>query len=116
MSAALPITPPRPNDVVRTIEDEPTDRLELDDDGLLRFEGRWVAITDAQLPVMALFVAAPGRLVRNEDLLRAYRGAGGSPTASSMKSLIHRLNRRLRTVGLGLHVVRTRGAVLGRAS
>lgn len=99
---------PNPNDVVA----EP---VELDADGLLRFEGRWVAITDVQLPVVRLLVADAGRLVRNQAILAAYCGAGGSPSESSYRSLIHRLNQRLATVGLGLHVVRNRGVVLGRA-
>lgn len=105
--SALEASTPRPNDVI--------DPVELDEDGLLRFEGRWVAITDAQLPVVRLLVAAAGHLVRTEDILDAYCDGGGSPSDSSLRSLIHRLNQRLRTVGLRLHVVRNRGVVLGRA-
>ena len=84
----------------------------LDDDGLLRFAGRWVAVTDTQIPVVALIVRNQGRLVRNVELQAAYRSAGGSDTKSALRSLIHRLRVRSAAVGLHLHVVRDRGVIL----
>jgi DNA-binding response OmpR family regulator len=84
----------------------------LDDDGLLRFEGRWTAITDAQLPVVALLVRNHPRLTRRDDLVDAYASAGGSASTPSLRSLLHRLRTKLATVGLQLHTVRGRGVVL----
>jgi hypothetical protein len=85
----------------------------IDDDGLLWFEGRWVAIPDTQLPVVDLLVRNADRLVPNDDLRDAYRRAGGSTTASSFRAVVRRVRHRVRQVGLALHVVRHRGVILG---
>jgi DNA-binding winged helix-turn-helix (wHTH) protein len=84
----------------------------VDDDGLLRFGGQWVAFTETQIPVVELLVARFGTLVRNEDLLAAYAAGGGSTSAATLHPLIYRLRRRLASVGLTLHVVRRRGVLL----
>jgi hypothetical protein len=91
--------------------DEP-DAPTLDDDGLLRFRGRWVPIPDTQIPVVDLLVRNLGRLVRNSDVRAAYEQAGGSGTATSLRSLVYRLGRRVGEVGLRVHVVRSRGLIL----
>ena len=87
----------------------------LDDDGLLRFGGRWVAVPDSQLGVVAALVRRHGHLVRHEELRDAYCQAGGSGTRESMRALRARLTRRFAAVGLTLHVVRNRGMVLETA-
>ena len=84
----------------------------LDADGLLRHRGRWVPIPDTQLMVVELLVRNLGRLVGNSDVRKAYEAAGGSGTSTSLRSLVHRLGRRVAEVGLKLHVVRSRGLVL----
>ena len=84
----------------------------LDADGLLRHRGRWVPIPDTQLPLVELLVRNLGRLVGTSEVRRAYERAGGSGTSTSLRSLIHRLGRRVAEVGLQLHVVRSRGLVL----
>jgi DNA-binding response OmpR family regulator len=91
---------------------EPAQRPTLDDDGLLRFGGRWVAIPDTQLALAALLVRNLGRLVRSTDVRRAYEGAGGSGSETSVRSAVSRLRRRTAEVGLHLRVVRDRGLVL----
>jgi hypothetical protein len=88
----------------------------LDADGLLRHRGRWVPIPDTQLVVVELLVRNFGRLVGTSELRRAYEEAGGSGTSTSLRSLIHRLGRRVAKVGLQLHVVRSRGLVLDLAA
>jgi DNA-binding response OmpR family regulator len=87
----------------------------LDSDGLLRHAGRWVSISDAQIPLVELLVRNIGRLVSNADIRAAYTAAGGSGTATSLRSVIHRLGRRVADVGLRLHVVRGRGVILDAA-
>jgi DNA-binding response OmpR family regulator len=87
----------------------------LDEDGLLRHDGRWVSISDAQIPLVELLVRNIGRLVTSAEIRRAYTGAGGSGTATSLRSVVHRLGRRVAEVGLRLHVVRGRGVILDRA-
>jgi hypothetical protein len=84
----------------------------LDDDGLLWFRGRWVAVPDAQIPVIGLLVEHYKRLVHNDDLSRAYHHGGGSNTPASVRALIVRVGQRLATIGLKLHVVRRRGVLL----
>lgn len=84
----------------------------LDEDGLLRHRGRWVAISDAQIPVVRLLLDRFGRLVRDGDLLDAYLDAGGNGSRASMRSLVHRVGRRVGEIGLELRAVRGRGVVL----
>lgn len=106
---AVPTTAPSPAD-----EDDlrlPT----LDADGLLRHRGRWVPIPDTQLVVVALLVRNLGRLVGTSEVRSAYEQAGGSGSSTSLRSLVHRLGRRVAEVGLHLHVVRSRGLVLDLA-
>lgn len=89
------------------------DRLPvLDDGGLLRHDGRWVAIPDAQLPVVALLVAHPGEVVSTEDIARAHAEAGGARSPVALRGLITRVRARLDLVGLTLHTIRSRGVVL----
>lgn len=84
----------------------------LDGDGLLRYRGRWVAVSDTQLPVVELLVRRFGALVSNDDLLAAYASAGGAETTTALRPLVYRLKRRVGVVGLTLHVVRRRGVLL----
>jgi hypothetical protein len=86
----------------------------LDDDGLLRHAGRWVPISDAQIPVVELLVGNVGRLVSTAEIRRIYTQAGGSGSPTSLRSAIHRLGRRVAQVGLRLHVIRGRGVILDR--
>jgi DNA-binding response OmpR family regulator len=89
-----------------------TDPPVLDDDGLLRHAGRWVPISDTQIPLVAVLVRNMGRLVSSAEVRRAYTAAGGSGSPTSLRSVVHRLGRRVAEVGLRLHVVRGRGLVL----
>jgi DNA-binding response OmpR family regulator len=84
----------------------------LDEDGLLRHAGRWVPISDTQIPLVAVLVRNVGRLVTSAEVRRAYTAAGGSGSPTSLRSVVHRLGRRVAEVGLRLHVVRGRGLVL----
>ncbi len=51
-------------------------RPRLDDDGLLWFHDRWVAVSEAQLQVVGLLVRNFGRVVRYEALHEAYSQVG----------------------------------------
>ena len=84
----------------------------LDEDGLLRHAGGWVPIPDTQIPLVAVLVRNIGRLVSSAEVRRAYTAAGGSVSPTSLRSVVHRLGRRVAEVGLRLHVVRGRGLVL----
>jgi hypothetical protein len=84
----------------------------LDEDGLLRVGRDWVAIPDAQLPVVALLVDRYNRLVRTDDLTAAYVSGGHSGSEESIRSLLSRLGKRISCLGLRLRTVRGRGVVL----
>jgi DNA-binding response OmpR family regulator len=84
----------------------------LDEDGLLRHAGRWVAIPDTQLDVVALLVANRDRIVATELVVEAHAHAGGSTTPSALEALLGRLRARLAEVGLSLHTIRQRGVLL----
>jgi hypothetical protein len=84
----------------------------LDDDGLLWFRGRWVAVADSQVPVIDLLIRNYQHLVRHEDVGRAYHDGGGGPTPAARRALMHRIAGRLAKVGLRLHPVRRRGFIL----
>lgn len=86
--------------------------LHLDTDGLLRFGSRWVAIPDAQLPVVELLVERPHQLVRTEAIVEAYASAGGCDGPGAIRTLLARINGRVKGVGLTLRSVRGRGVVL----
>jgi len=84
----------------------------LDEDGLLRFRGRWTHISDRQLPVVALLIRRFGRLVRAEEMIAVYTAAGGTLREGAIHALVKRIRARVGKVGLSLHTVRGRGFVL----
>ena len=84
----------------------------LDDDGLLWFQSRWVAISDNQLPVVDLLVRNYRRLVRNDQISDSYQQGGGSDCEASIRTQLRRIAQRLPQIGLQLHTVRGRGVIL----
>lgn len=84
----------------------------LDEDGLLWWGERWVAIPPAQMPVVLLLVDRVRQLVRRAELLEAYAGAGGSDNPVAFKATMGRLVKRLARVDLALRSVRGRGYLL----
>lgn len=84
----------------------------LDDDGIVRRGDRWVAVSEAQLPIVRLLVANLGRVVRFETIVEAYASVGGSQHPASVRTVLSRIEARLRPLGVGLTSVRRRGVVL----
>lgn len=95
-----------------TVHSSALDPPVLDEDGLLRHRGAWVPISDSQIPLVEILVQNLGRLVPSSEIRRTYTAAGGSGSATSLRSVTHRLGRRVAAVGLRLHVVRGRGVIL----
>lgn len=93
-------------------DDDPLPRL--DEDGLLRVGGDWVAVPDAQLPVVALLVDRFGTLVHRDAIVAAYVAAGHSGHEASIRSLLARISHRVEGLGLQLDTVRGRGVRLRR--
>jgi hypothetical protein len=84
----------------------------LDDDGLLWFAGRWVAVPETQIPVVDLLVDNIGQIVDFDAVRAVYHQAGGSTRATAVRTLIHRVGVRLGRLGLELRVIRQRGVML----
>lgn len=84
----------------------------LDDDGLVRFRGRWVAVSEAQIPVVEYLIDNYRRLVAHDDLARIYRDNGGAESDASRRNFVRRIAARVAQVGLRIHVVRKRGVIL----
>ncbi|HEX4868083.1 MAG TPA: hypothetical protein VFV32_10695 [Acidimicrobiales bacterium] len=84
----------------------------LDEDGLLRTPSGWAAITDAQLPVVQLLLANLGRVVTTDAISAVYGGQGASGRPASMRTMLARLNARIRPLGLELVTIRRRGVLL----
>jgi DNA-binding response OmpR family regulator len=84
----------------------------IDEHGLLRVGGSWVALTPAQAPVASLLVDHLERVVSYEAVGAAYQRAGGSSHVVSLRTLLARIGTRVRPVGLDLLTVRRRGVLL----
>ena len=97
--------------VLRALDEVPVSPT-IDDQGLLWVGRRWVDLTPAQAPVVGLLVEHLERVVAYEAVVTAYERAGGSSHAASVRTLLTRIGRRVRPVGLDLVTVRRRGVLL----
>jgi hypothetical protein len=88
------------------------ERPELDEDGLLRFRGQWVAITPQQLPVVELLLRHLDRVVRYDAIMAVYAAVGGSAHPPTVRTLLARVAARLRPLGIELVTVRRRGVLM----
>lgn len=83
----------------------------LDQDGVLRFEGRWVAIPPVEGRLLGLFLEKYGAVVSRRALSKA-----GWPDRDADRNVLDvhilRLRRRLDEVGLAIRTVRSRGYLL----
>ncbi len=84
----------------------------IDEDSLLRFEDRWVALTDLQVPVVDRLLDDLGSMVSIGELGEAYAVAGGSTDFDAMRSLMFRVGRRLNEVGLEVVFARRRTGMM----
>ena len=111
--------PPDPAELdvrVRTLRSRLPDPVDLalafDDDGILRRGDRWVAVSEAQTPILRLLFDHLDRVVRFDAVVEAYASGGGSSHPASVRTVLSRLDARVRTVGLEVTSVRRRGVVL----
>jgi hypothetical protein len=92
---------------------DPADRRpSIDEDGLLWFDDRWVALTDLQVPVAALLIERLGSMVSTPELAVPYVVAGGSDDPAALRSLMFRLAQQLASVGLEVTFARRRAGML----
>lgn len=83
----------------------------IDDDGLLRLNGTWVALPPIEARLAAALLERVGAVVGREVLLRA-GWPQGAPNRNLLDVHILRLRRRLEDVGLSIRTVRSRGYLL----
>jgi hypothetical protein len=86
--------------------------LELDDDGVVRRGDRWVSLSPAQGPVLRLLLDHADRVVPFDDVTEVYRAAGGSDHPASVRTVLSRIDAKVRPLGVQVASVRRRGIVL----
>ncbi|MGH9275359.1 MAG: helix-turn-helix domain-containing protein [Acidimicrobiales bacterium] len=87
------------------------DLPDIDDDGLLRYRGAWVALSPKEEVVLRQLLAGGQRVVSRQRLLAA--GWPGSGATTALDKVMGRLRRRLAPLGLTIHTVRARGFLFG---
>lgn len=93
---------------------EPVPRV--DEDGLLRFRGVWVAIPQAQLPLAHLLVLRFQAMVPDADLSAVFAHPAEAASHRALTGALIRLRRRVAECGLSLSRVRGRGYILDHAT
>jgi DNA-binding response OmpR family regulator len=83
----------------------------LDDDGVLRHRGGWVALPPVEARLAAALLARQRLVVSREALARA-GWPNGSPGRNALDVHVLRLRRRLAPLGLAIRTVRSRGYLL----
>jgi DNA-binding response OmpR family regulator len=83
----------------------------VDDDGLLRFNGRWVTLSPVERALAAALIDRFNAVVGRETLVRR-AWPGGTPTRNALDVHMLRLRRRIAGLGLEVRTVRARGYLL----
>src|SRR5262249_49840085 len=90
------------------------DHPAVDEDGLLRYRGRWVTLSPVERALAAALVDRFGAVVGRDTLARR-AWTGGNPTRNALDVHMLRLRRRIAPLGLEVRTVRARGYVLQHA-
>jgi DNA-binding response OmpR family regulator len=90
------------------------DLPDLDDDGVLRFNGGWVPLPPVEARLTAALIDRCGAVVSRDALGRA-GWPDGAPGRNALDVHVLRLRRRLSPLGLAIRTVRSRGYLLERA-
>jgi DNA-binding winged helix-turn-helix (wHTH) protein len=84
---------------------------EIDDFGLLRHHGSWIALSDRGETIMRALIAARGGAVTRQELATA-TWPDRERSSHALDVHIHRLRPRLAALGLTIRTLRGRGFVL----
>jgi DNA-binding response OmpR family regulator len=87
------------------------ERPDLDPDGLLRFDNRWVSLPPVEARLAAALIGRYGAVVSREQLATA-GWPEGAPGRNALDVHVLRLRRRIAPVGLVIKTVRSRGYLL----
>jgi hypothetical protein len=79
--------------------------LWLDEHGLLHRDECWVALSPGQAAVAETLVASAGRVVRRDDVRRAYESVAGPRSDIAVRAVLSRLRPKLGKVGAVLHLL-----------
>jgi len=83
----------------------------IDDDGLLRFRGRWASLSPVECALAAGLVERFGAVVGRDALARR-AWPEGAPTRNALDVHVLRLRRRIAAIGLEIRTVRSRGYLM----
>lgn len=83
----------------------------IDDDGVVRFANRWVALPPVEARIMAALVTRFGAVVQRAHLAEA-GWPNGAPGRNALDVHVLRLRRRIDSVGLSIRTIRSRGYLL----
>jgi hypothetical protein len=83
----------------------------VDDDGLLRYRGRWVTLSPVERALAAALIDRFNAVVGRDTLVRR-AWPGGSPTRNALDVHMLRLRRRIAVLDLEVRTVRARGYLL----
>ena len=83
----------------------------LDDDGLLRFDGRWIALSPVERTLAVTLMERFGAVV-GRDVLAKRVWPSGAPTRNALDVHMLRLRRRIADLGLEVRTVRARGYLM----
>ena len=86
----------------------PERQPEIDEDGLVRHRGAWVALSPKLEAVLRLLLASPGKVV-SRGALEALLWPGDDLGSKRLDALMARLRARILPLGLVVHTVRARG-------
>jgi hypothetical protein len=101
----------RATTLARLADGPPPGSPVVDDDDLLRYQGRWVALGAIEARMARLFVERIGAVVRRVELERAAWGTAPR-TSNTTDAMVHRFRSHATSIGLHLVTVRGRGYVL----
>ena len=87
---------------------------EVDGDGLLRFRGRWVALSPVESALAITLVDRFGAVVGRDTLARR-AWPDGTPTRNALDVHMLRLRRRIAQLGVEVRTVRSRGYLMQAA-
>jgi len=87
---------------------------QVDGDGLLRYRGRWVALSPVEAALAAILVDRLGAVVGRDALARR-AWPDGAPTRNALDVHMLRLRRRIATLGVEVRTVRSRGYLMQAA-
>lgn len=103
------------SDGIRRRLDNTDEPPQLDDDGLLRFGGRWVSIPPMEVRLLSALIDRMGSVVSRDELSER-TWPEGAKGRNALDVHMLRLRRRVAPVGLAIRTVRSRGYLIEQST